>query len=162
MAGSGPNESAMVRRIAAPVGVTVSKATWAGTVGIPRSSSRVAGAGNGSRPCAVSTVPSPRATGEAVTRSMRSRCSALAAVHLSFRDRQRLEGGEGSAAHRLGQPCALDHPTDLGPVAAVPAPALARSGDLHEPGCERPAPDTTHAQAVPDAQSRKVLLELLA
>jgi hypothetical protein len=57
MAGSERYSDTSVRRIAAPVGVTVSHATWAGTVGTPRSSSKVAGAGSGSFPWAVSTSP---------------------------------------------------------------------------------------------------------
>ena len=65
--------------MAAPVGVTVSQLTWAGTVGTPSSSSSVAGAGSGSRPCSVWTLPSPRATGLEVTRSTPSRSTPMAA-----------------------------------------------------------------------------------
>ena len=50
MAGSVQNSSTTVRTIAAPVGVTVSHAMPAGTIGTPRSSSSVAGAGSGSTP----------------------------------------------------------------------------------------------------------------
>jgi len=79
IAGSEQNSSTIVRKIAAPVGVTVSQRTCAGTVGIPRSNSKAAGAGSGRRPCSVSTLPSPSATGEAVTRSIPRRARPIAA-----------------------------------------------------------------------------------
>ena len=49
------------------MGVAVSPAASTGTVGIPRSSSRVAGAGTATVPCAMATVPTPRPTGPADT-----------------------------------------------------------------------------------------------
>ncbi len=131
-----------VRRIAAPVGVTVSQATCAGTVGMPASSSSVAGAGSGRRPWADSTVPWPSATGEQVTRSIASRSRAIAAA-VDVDDRvdgadlvevdvvevdavdpglgaaERLEDRQRARLHRRREPRALDQAADLGVAAAV-------------------------------------------
>ena len=82
MAGSGPKASALAARMPAPVGVVSSLSPPAST-SAPASSSSVAGAGTGSRPCAVSTVPPPSGTRRDVMRDGRSQASAAAAPTMS-------------------------------------------------------------------------------
>ena len=141
-AGSDPNSSTTLRRIAAPVGVTVSQCTWAGTVGMPRSSSSVAGAGSGRRPCAVSTLPSPERhrrgrharDPEAIQADRRAghvddRVDGAHLVEVDARERDAVDGGLGAAerledrerplAHRRAQPRALEHPPHLAVGATV-------------------------------------------
>ena len=54
IAGSGPNSSATVLTIAAPVGVVSSNGTTDGASGTPLRISAVAGAGTLTRPCSIS------------------------------------------------------------------------------------------------------------
>ncbi len=61
--GMGPNEVTQVRTSAAPVGVVASPVAAPASTGMPVTRSAVAGAGTGRVPCAVRTVPLPRATG---------------------------------------------------------------------------------------------------
>ena len=63
-----PTRSTQCASSAAPVGVQSSVATGPAYVGTPRSSSTTAGGGTLSRPCVVSTLPEPTATGLAVQR----------------------------------------------------------------------------------------------
>ncbi len=83
-AGAGPKSSAKKASSAAPVGVVSSPRSGppSGTaeVGTPRSSAVTAGAGTGSTPCAVSTVPLPSAGGAATTRSGRRWCTRATAL----------------------------------------------------------------------------------
>ena len=60
MAGSGPNSTASAATTAAPVGVTSSTLRSTPYSGAPRSSSSVAGAGSGRRPCALLDQPARR------------------------------------------------------------------------------------------------------
>ena len=70
-----PQLPAKVRSSAAPVGVHSSAWMSPAVTGTPVSSFAVAGAGTGSRPWAVRTVPLPMVTGEAHTASGASRYS---------------------------------------------------------------------------------------
>ena len=64
MSGMGPNDVHSAARIAAPVGVVSSTPTSRPYVGTPSSKRTVAGAGLGSHPWALRTVPVPVATAE--------------------------------------------------------------------------------------------------
>ena len=77
-AAAGRTSPASAATSAAPVGVTSSLSISTPCSGAPRSSSSVAGAGSGSRPCAASTKPRPTGSGEHTTRSMPSDSSASA------------------------------------------------------------------------------------
>ncbi len=74
--GIGPKPSASPPSSAAPVGVVSSAPSAVPWTGTSFSSSTTAGAGTGSTPCAVVTVPLPRATGLAKTELMSSVSSA--------------------------------------------------------------------------------------
>ena len=65
-AGAGRSASASAATSAAPVGVTSSSSISTPCTGAPRSSSSVAGAGSGRRPCAASTKPRPIGSGEQI------------------------------------------------------------------------------------------------
>ena len=69
--------------MAAPVGVTSSTETLREYIGAPRRSSMTAGAGIGSRPCSVLTIPMPVGTADANTRSTFNDASASAVPTMS-------------------------------------------------------------------------------
>ena len=79
ISGMGPKPLDSAASRAAPVGVVSSMETSRPYEGMPSSSRRVAGAGLGSRPCALRTMPMPVATEEAHTSST-PRTSSAAAV----------------------------------------------------------------------------------
>ena len=81
--GRGPKLVAKTRTIAAPVGVTSSFCTSPEYIGMPFSSSSVAGAGTGITPCAHFTVPPPTFSGEDTNRSTRSASAPTAAQTMS-------------------------------------------------------------------------------
>ena len=83
MAGTGPNESTSVARMAAPVGVVNSPSIVDSANGMPQSNSAVAGAGTLSSPCAIVIRPMPVGTGEATRRSTPSRSQPTAAPTMS-------------------------------------------------------------------------------
>ncbi len=83
MHGSTPNERASVAATAAPVGVASSIAGPRAYTGASFKSSAVAGAGTGSMPCSVFTVPLPTLIGEQMMLSISSRSNARQAPTIS-------------------------------------------------------------------------------
>ena len=68
-----PKPAESVETIAAPVGVTSSASMSDSTMGTPRTSSAVAGAGIGKAPCAQVTHPRPSGSGDAMLRGRAQR-----------------------------------------------------------------------------------------
>jgi hypothetical protein len=83
LAGSTPKDFASVAAIAAPVGVVNSIAGPRAYTGAFTSSSAVAGAGTGSMPCSVFTVPLPTLSGEQTTVSTSKESNATHAPTIS-------------------------------------------------------------------------------
>ena len=122
---------------AAPVGVVSSTAMLRPQVGTPSSRATTAGAGLGSMPWAVLTMPSPVATGLARTSSIPSTSRAAAVPTTSTMVSwpptswkwtwstgrrwsrgldvgQRREGGQGPTGHPVGKAGLFDQPDDVG------------------------------------------------
>ena len=136
MAGSGPHDTTVAARSAAPVGVVSSTGTSTPWVGAPRNRATTAGAGLGSSPWAERIIPVPVATGLAWTASTPRTSSAAAVpttstmasspptswkwtcsggppVQLPLDVGQRPERAQRPPGDPLGQPGLLDHPGDV-------------------------------------------------
>ena len=124
IAGRRPGVPSVVR-IAAPVGVTSSVATPLSYTGNPRKSSPVAGAGTGSRPCAVSTLPPPIGSGDTCTRSTPS---AVEPGHRSHHVDEGVELAHLVEVHRLDR-----HPVHVRLGLGQPAQHGLRRGPSRRP-----------------------------
>ena len=135
IAGSVQNSSTTVRTIAAPVGVTVSQAMPAGTIGTPRSSSSVAGAGQRQAcraRCSTSRGRAAAASGHAIAEAARQAIAAPVTSTIAStaptswkctsrrgcrarapRRGERLEDRERAVAHRRREARAVEQPADL-------------------------------------------------